>query len=52
MAAEYATMKYANGMTYGNVAYDLGRVIPEYEVPQQERVKKERKEREAVRIEA
>ena len=38
MSAEYATMKYAKGApfgaaTYGSVAYDLGRVQTEFEVP-------------------
>ena len=40
MSADYATMKYAKGApygaaTYGSVAYDLGRVQTEYEIPAQ-----------------
>ena len=37
-------MKYADRITYGNIAYDLGRVRPEYEVPQRERIQKQREE--------
>ena len=42
MAAEYAKIKYAEAMTYGNVAYDLGRAVPDYDLPARERIEKER----------
>lgn len=53
MSAEYATMKYAKGApygtaTYGSVAYDLGRIQTEYEVPAQPVPR----ERERIRTEA
>ena len=42
MAAEYVKMKYAEAMTYGNIAYDLGRAVPVYGAPARERIEKER----------
>ena len=50
MSADYATMKYAKGApygaaTYGSVAYDLGRVQTEFEIPAQPAPRKKEKAR-------